>query len=77
MHFATSLKVNGFFFFQFSSSFRPALVLNQPLTMSTRNFQGVRNDHPARKADNLTADCLENVGSPGPVTGIALALTEG
>jgi hypothetical protein len=30
--------------------------------MSTRNLPGAK-ERPARKADNLTADCLENVGT--------------
>jgi hypothetical protein len=58
-----------------------ALGSTQPLTeMSTRNLPGGKK-RPARKAENLAAICLENVGAstshnpiglPRPVTGIAL-----
>jgi hypothetical protein len=40
-----------------------ALGSTQPLTeMSTRNIPGGEG-RPARKADNLTAICLQNVGT--------------
>jgi hypothetical protein len=40
-----------------------ALGPTQPLTeISTRNLPGDR-ERPARNADNLTANCVENVGA--------------
>jgi hypothetical protein len=65
------------------SSLTMALGLTQPLAeMSTRNLPWSKG-WPAPKADNLTADCLENgsldvsqpFGPPWPVTGIALPFT--
>jgi hypothetical protein len=72
-HYITSRKVAGsipdevigFFFFNLlNASSRPmALGPTQPLTdMSTTNLPGGKG-RPARKTDNLSAVCLENVGA--------------
>jgi hypothetical protein len=70
-HYATNRKVvisipdevTGIFNLGDHSGCTMALGSTQPLTeISTRNLPG-RKRRPARKADNFTADCLENVGA--------------
>jgi hypothetical protein len=89
-HYATSRnvvgsipdEVTGFFIWPNPSSRIMTLESTQPLTeMSTRNLPGGKGQL-ARKADNLTAICPENVGAltshnpmglpPRPVTGADL-----
>jgi hypothetical protein len=49
-----------------------ALGSTQPLTeMSTRNLPGGKG-RPARKADNLTDSCLENVGASTSLNRVGL-----
>jgi hypothetical protein len=70
MHYSTSQKVSGSIADEvigFSNSTNPSTELwpwgsTQPLTeMSTRNLPRGGKERSASKADNLTADCLENV----------------
>jgi hypothetical protein len=58
-------EVIGCFSFNLSkpSSRTMALGLNQPLTKMSTGRSFWNKTRPVRKADNLTADCLENMES--------------